>query len=224
MKKVNNGYFTPPQRLAIPLIHEGKNVLICSPTGSGKTLSAFTSIINELFLIADSEHGLENSVYCIYISPLKSLANDIHKNLGEPLSEISKLYGDEKLIRHAIRHGDTATDERAAMLRKTPHILNTTPESLAILLNSPEIRGEAGDGALGDHRRNPLDGGYEAGRVPVAGAGAAGGESRRSRSCASGAAPPWSRWTGSPSSWPAARTAPDGKYRSSTRGSSASST
>ncbi|MGA9140560.1 MAG: ATP-dependent helicase [Methanocella sp.] len=139
MKKVNNGYFTPPQRLAIPLIHEGKNVLICSPTGSGKTLSAFTSIINELFLIADSEHGLENSVYCIYISPLKSLANDIHKNLGEPLSEISKLYGDEKLIRHAIRHGDTATDERAAMLRKTPHILNTTPETLAILLNSPKF-------------------------------------------------------------------------------------
>ncbi|OPY25812.1 MAG: putative ski2-type helicase [Methanocella sp. PtaU1.Bin125] len=139
MKKVNNGYFTPPQRLAIPLIHQGKNVLICSPTGSGKTLSAFTSIINELFLIADSEHGLENSVYCIYISPLKSLANDIHKNLGQPLEEISKLYGDEKLIRHAIRHGDTASEERASMLRKTPHILNTTPETLAILLNSPKF-------------------------------------------------------------------------------------
>ncbi|HMK45237.1 MAG TPA: ATP-dependent helicase [Methanocella sp.] len=137
-KKVNNGYFTPPQRLAIPLIHQGKNVLICSPTGSGKTLSSFTAIINELFLLANSE-GLENSVYCIYISPLKSLANDIHKNLEEPLEAISKLYGNEKLIHHAIRHGDTPSDARASMLRKTPHILNTTPETLAILLNSPKF-------------------------------------------------------------------------------------
>lgn len=139
MRQTNNGYFTPPQRLAIPLIHEGKNVLICSPTGSGKTLSAFMSIINELFLVAKSEEGLENSVYCIYISPLKSLANDIHKNLEEPLKTISDQYGEELLIRHAIRHGDTAADERASMLRKTPHILNTTPETLAILLNSPKF-------------------------------------------------------------------------------------
>jgi ATP-dependent Lhr-like helicase len=138
-RKVNGGYFTPPQRLAIPLIHEGKNVLICSPTGSGKTLSAFTSIINELFILAKSEQGLENSVYCIYVSPLKSLANDIHKNLEEPLHAISSLYGDEKLIRHAIRHGDTASEERSSMLKKTPHILNTTPESLAIMLNSPKF-------------------------------------------------------------------------------------
>ena len=138
-KKINKGYFTPPQRLAIPLIHEGRNVLICSPTGSGKTLSSFTAIINELFLLARSDDGLENSVYCIYISPLKSLANDIHKNLEEPLDAISRLYGDEKLIRHAIRHGDTASEERSSMLRKTPHILNTTPETLAILLNSPKF-------------------------------------------------------------------------------------
>ncbi|MDI6897829.1 ATP-dependent helicase [Methanocella conradii] len=138
-RQVNKGYFTPPQRLAIPLIHEGKNVLICSPTGSGKTLSAFTAIINELFLLANSEEGLENSVYCIYISPLKSLANDIHKNLEEPLTTISKYYGEEALIRHAIRHGDTASEERSSMLRKAPHILNTTPETLAILLNTPKF-------------------------------------------------------------------------------------
>ncbi len=139
LKDVNDGYFTPPQRLAIPLIHEGKNVLICSPTGSGKTLSAFTAIINELFLQAKTGEGLENSVYCIYISPLKSLANDIHRNLEEPLTAISKQYGEEILIRHAIRHGDTASDQRSSMLRKTPHILNTTPETLAILLNSPKF-------------------------------------------------------------------------------------
>lgn len=139
LRQVNKGYFTPPQRLAIPLIHEGKNVLICSPTGSGKTLSAFTAIINELFLLANTEEGLENSVYCIYISPLKSLANDIHKNLEEPLTAISKHYGEEILIRHAIRHGDTGTVERSSMLKRTPHILNTTPETLAILLNSPKF-------------------------------------------------------------------------------------
>jgi ATP-dependent Lhr-like helicase len=70
---------------------------------------------------------------------LKSLANDIHKNLEEPLTAISKHYGEEILIRHAIRHGDTGTDERSSMLKRTPHILNTTPETLAILLNSPKF-------------------------------------------------------------------------------------
>lgn len=139
LRDVNGGYFTPPQRLAIPLIHEGRSVLICSPTGSGKTLSAFMSIMNELFHVANTGPGLENSVYCIYISPLKSLANDIHRNLEEPLTAIGREYGEGTVIRHAIRHGDTATDERASMLRKTPHILNTTPETLAILLNSPRF-------------------------------------------------------------------------------------
>jgi len=135
--------FTPPQRLAIPLIHEEKNVIICSPTGSGKTLSAFISIINKLFVLSRTD-GLENSVYCLYISPLKSLANDIHKNLERPLSEIQALARENGIetqdIRHAIRHGDVSAQDKARMLRKTPHILNTTPESLGILLNSPKFR------------------------------------------------------------------------------------
>jgi ATP-dependent Lhr-like helicase len=138
----NEGFFTPPQKEAIPLIHEGENALVCAPTGSGKTLASFTGIINELFA-RDRAEGLENSVYCLYISPLKSLANDIHRNLEVPLSDIADKLddrGEDVEIRHAIRHGDTADSERQAMLDTTPHILNTTPETLAILLNSPKFK------------------------------------------------------------------------------------
>jgi ATP-dependent Lhr-like helicase len=139
----NGGFFTPPQKEAIPLIYQGENVLVASPTGSGKTLSAYCSIINELFRRDQTEEGLDNSVYCLYVSPLKSLANDIHRNLEVPLSGITEKLaerGEDVEIRHAIRHGDTADSERQAMLSETPHILNTTPETLAILLNSPKFR------------------------------------------------------------------------------------
>ncbi|MCJ7445223.1 MAG: ATP-dependent helicase [Methanotrichaceae archaeon] len=139
----NENIFTPPQRSAIPLIHKGKNVLICSPTGSGKTLSAFISIINELLILAKNE-ALENSIYCLYISPLKSLANDIYKNLEKPLSEIQDLARERGLktqeIRHAIRHGDISSKNKSKMIKRTPHILNTTPESLSLLLNAPQFR------------------------------------------------------------------------------------
>ena len=138
----NGGFFTPPQKEAVPLIHEGENALVCAPTGSGKTLASFTGIINELFA-RDREEGLENSVYCLYVSPLKSLANDIHRNLEVPLDGITgKLdeRGEDVELRHAIRHGDTSDSERQAMLETTPHILNTTPETLAILLNSPKFK------------------------------------------------------------------------------------
>ncbi|ABR54370.1 DEAD/H associated domain protein [Methanococcus vannielii SB] len=142
-KYINEGYFTPPQRQAIPRVHFGRNTLICSPTGSGKTLSSFIGIINELFRIEKTQ-GLKNSIYCLYISPLKSLANDIHLNLEEPLTEIQKILKDEGKeigrIRHSIRHGDTSNYEKSRMLDKTPHILNTTPETLAIILNSPKFR------------------------------------------------------------------------------------
>ncbi|MFB6151675.1 MAG: ATP-dependent helicase [Haloarculaceae archaeon] len=138
----NGGFFTPPQKDAIPLIHEGENALIAAPTGSGKTLASFTGIINELFE-RDRAEGLDNSVYCLYVSPLKSLANDIHRNLEVPLEGISERIaerGEDVEIRHAIRHGDTDDADRQAMLSETPHILNTTPETLAILLNSPKFR------------------------------------------------------------------------------------
>ncbi|WP_380677535.1 ATP-dependent helicase [Salinigranum sp. GCM10025319] len=138
----NGGFFTPPQREAIPLVHQEKNALICAPTGSGKTLASFTAIINELFRRGrEREDGLDNSVYCLYVSPLKSLANDIHRNLTEPLEGITERMGEDVCeIRHAIRHGDTDSAERQRMLETTPHILNTTPETLAILLNSPKFK------------------------------------------------------------------------------------
>ncbi|MDL5361295.1 ATP-dependent helicase [Halalkalicoccus sp. NIPERK01] len=138
----NGGVFTPPQREAIPLVREGENALICAPTGSGKTLASFTAMIDDL-IERDRRDGLENSVYCLYVSPLKSLANDIHRNLDVPLSEITDRLAerDEDCeVRHAIRHGDTPDSERRRMLRETPHILNTTPETLAILLNSPKFK------------------------------------------------------------------------------------
>ncbi|WP_254545207.1 ATP-dependent helicase [Halomarina pelagica] len=134
----NGGFFTPPQKEAIPLIHDRTNALICAPTGSGKTLASFCAIINELYR-RDRQSGLENSVYCLYVSPLKSLANDIHRNLEVPLSGIADLADDEIEIRHAIRHGDTDDAARRRMLTETPHVLNTTPETLAILLNSPKF-------------------------------------------------------------------------------------
>ncbi|ERH05496.1 MAG: Lhr-like helicase [Halonotius sp. J07HN4] len=140
----NGGFFTPPQRGAIPHIHDEQNALICAPTGSGKTLASFAAIINELFAREQaSEDGLDNSVYCLYISPLKSLANDIHRNLTVPLEGIADRLADDGVetdIRHAIRHGDTSSSDRQAMLETTPHILNTTPETLAILLNSPKFK------------------------------------------------------------------------------------
>ncbi|MFB6095331.1 MAG: ATP-dependent helicase [Halodesulfurarchaeum sp.] len=139
----NGGFFTPPQREAIPLIHEGTNTLIASPTGSGKTLASFTAILNELF-VRERAEGLENTVYCLYVSPLKSLANDIHRNLEVPLEGIRENLdargAEVEEIRHAIRHGDTDDSERQAMLDETPHILNTTPETLSILLNSPKFK------------------------------------------------------------------------------------
>jgi ATP-dependent Lhr-like helicase len=147
----NGGFFTPPQREAIPLIQDDANPLICAPTGSGKTLASFTAIIDEL-VRRDREEGLEDTVYCLYVSPLKSLANDIHRNLTEPLEGIDdQLTAEEPAntdeqaqegidIRHAIRHGDTDDRKRQRMLETPPHILNTTPETLAILLNAPKFR------------------------------------------------------------------------------------
>ncbi|ELZ18751.1 ATP-dependent helicase [Haloterrigena salina JCM 13891] len=143
----NEGFFTPPQQGAIPKIHEGTNTLVCAPTGSGKTLSSFCAIIDELYRRdRDDDDGLENSVYCLYVSPLKSLANDIHRNLEVPLEGIESVVAERNdeaemgEIRHAIRHGDTSSSDRQKMLEETPHILNTTPETLAILLNSPKFR------------------------------------------------------------------------------------
>ncbi len=131
--------FALPQRYAINNIHSRINTLISAPTGSGKTLTAFLSIINELVSLSDKGE-LEDRVYCIYVSPLKALNNDIEKNLNEPLRGMEELYGGDLGIRVAVRTGDTTSYEKSKMLKKPPHILITTPETLSIVLNAPRFR------------------------------------------------------------------------------------
>src|SRR3989338_2670487 len=116
-------------------IHSRNNILVSAPTGATKTLTGFLSILNEL--IDSSEKGiLKDMIYCVYISPLKALNQDISVNLVEPLKEMEAIAGKPLNIRVAVRTGDTSTKERSDMLKKPPHILITTPESLAILLTS----------------------------------------------------------------------------------------
>ena len=135
--------FLEPQKYAIPRIKARRNVLIFSPTGSGKTLAAFLGILDELFTLAE-QGKLENKVYCIYISPLRALSNDIRKNLQIPLQGIRSVAEEMGIklpeIRTFVRHGDTTSYERSKMLKKPPHILITTPESLANMLVAPKFR------------------------------------------------------------------------------------
>lgn len=102
-------------------------------------MTAFLSVINELTALADKGE-LEDKVYCIYISPLKALDNDIERNLEQPLKEIEKIAEKPLGIRKAVRTGDTTQYQRTKMLKHPPHILITTPETLSILLVAPKFR------------------------------------------------------------------------------------
>ena len=131
--------FSIPQLFGVMEVHSRSNILISAPTGATKTLTSFLSIINEL--VDSSEKGiLQDRVYCVYVSPLKALNYDIEHNLVEPLKEIEKIAGKEFGIRVSVRTGDTSVSERSKMLKNSPHILITTPESLAILLTSVKFR------------------------------------------------------------------------------------
>ncbi|HEY1290862.1 MAG TPA: DEAD/DEAH box helicase [Burkholderiales bacterium] len=125
-------------------IRRGADTLIAAPTGSGKTLAAFLTALDELFREGADKGSLPDEVRVIYVSPLKALSADIHKNLAEPRREIRALaeamgYPAAK-ITAAVRSGDTPQSERAAMLRTPPHILVTTPESLYLLLTAARSR------------------------------------------------------------------------------------
>src|SRR2546426_3312943 len=130
---------TPSQERAWPSIKARRHTLIAAPTGSGKTLSAFLSAIDDLVRLA-LVGQLEDSTHVVYVSPLKALSNDIQKNLQEPLAgiqqELKALGLDEINIRTMVRTGDTPASERTSMIKRPPHIIVTTPESLFILLTS----------------------------------------------------------------------------------------
>jgi ATP-dependent helicase Lhr and Lhr-like helicase len=134
---------TPPQAGGWKSISEGRSTLIAAPTGSGKTLAAFLWSIDRLIKRA-LNGGLDDRTSVVYVSPLKALGNDIAKNLQAPLDEIYDLAGREGIllptIRVAVRSGDTPARERQLMVRKPPHILITTPESLYILLTAARSR------------------------------------------------------------------------------------
>ena len=119
-------------------------MLISAPTGSGKTLAAFLICLDDLVRSGLDAGRLPEATQVLYVSPLKALSNDIHKNLEVPLSGIAALAAERGLllpaIRTAVRTGDTPTSERQRMVKHPPHILVTTPESLFILLTSERSR------------------------------------------------------------------------------------
>src|SRR5712671_7941160 len=130
---------TEPQQQGWPAIQSGAHTLIAAPTGSGKTLAAFFAELDLLFR-AGLAGTLKGETQVVYVSPLKALSNDIHKNLEEPLAGIREALkaseGRDIDVRAAVRTGDTPASKRQAMLRRPPHILVTTPESLYLLLTS----------------------------------------------------------------------------------------
>jgi len=137
------GQPTDVQIQAWPVIQSGADVLIAAPTGSGKTFAAFLSCIDRLFKQALARE-LDDHTQVLYVSPLKALSNDIQKNLQQPLAEIGTAAMSAGLLmpelRVLVRTGDTPMTERQQMLKRPPHILVTTPESLYILLTAEKSR------------------------------------------------------------------------------------
>src|SRR5947209_8646412 len=126
---------TPAQRLAWPPIAAGEHLLLVAPTGTGKTLAAFLAILDRLF----REHAsgtLAPGLRCVYVSPLRSLGSDIARNLAAPLEAIRRDLGLARSpVRVGVRTGDTSAYRRRRQRDEPPHLLITTPESLALLLS-----------------------------------------------------------------------------------------
>ncbi|HTL57924.1 MAG TPA: DEAD/DEAH box helicase, partial [Candidatus Limnocylindrales bacterium] len=134
---------TEPQQRGWPSIQAGSHTLIAAPTGSGKTLAAFFAALDQLFR-EGLDTQLPDETRVLYVSPLKALSNDIHKNLEEPLKGIRqsllKHTGKDVDVRAELRTGDTSASKRQAIARRPPHILVSTPESLYLLLTSESGR------------------------------------------------------------------------------------
>ncbi|MGZ5445740.1 MAG: DEAD/DEAH box helicase [Thermoanaerobaculia bacterium] len=128
---------TPAQARGWAALRERRHTLIAAPTGSGKTLAAFLTALDDL-VVEGLEAPLPDEIRVVYVSPLKALSTDIHKNLTEPREGLARLGAPR--ITAAVRTGDTTSAERAAMIRTPPHILVTTPESLYLLLTAERSR------------------------------------------------------------------------------------
>jgi ATP-dependent Lhr-like helicase len=146
---------TAPQRAGWPAIAAGRDTLIAAPTGSGKTLAAFLACLDAL-VVDGLRAPLPDRVHLLYISPLKALSNDVHRNLSVPLAELQARAARDGValpaIEVGVRTGDTPMAERERMAKRPPHILVTTPESVYILLTT--ARGRA---ALGQVRTVIVD-------------------------------------------------------------------
>ena len=135
---------TEPQAEGWPAIASGEDTLIAAPTGSGKTLAAFLVAIDRLFREHRAGEAGDDATEVVYVSPLKALAADIQQNLQTPLGEIRAMARELGLaapeLRVLLRTGDTSSSARAAMLRRPPHLLVTTPESLYLLVTAAKSR------------------------------------------------------------------------------------
>ncbi len=140
------GTATPPQAQALPLASQRRHTLICSPTGTGKTLAAFLPVMSRLAELRDADELLART-YCLYVSPLRALGYDVEHNLRRPLREMGILERPnterakrrrgkvrETFVRTGVRTGDTPVEERRLMIARPPHVLLTTPESLALMV------------------------------------------------------------------------------------------
>ncbi len=143
---------TPPQSGALPLALDGRSTLICSPTGTGKTLAAFLPVMSSLAHKRDADQ-LFPRPFCLYVSPLRALGYDVEHNLRRPLREMGMLERPnsdrarkrrgrirEEFVRTGVRTGDTPVEERRLMMARPPHVLITTPESLALMLAMESYR------------------------------------------------------------------------------------
>lgn len=146
------GTATSPQAQALPLAAAARHMLICSPTGTGKTLAAFLPVISRLAELRDADELLART-YCLYVSPLRALGYDVEHNLRRPLREMGILERPnterakrrrgrirETFVRTGVRTGDTPVEERRLMMSRPPHVLLTTPESLALMLAMESYR------------------------------------------------------------------------------------
>ena len=135
---------TPPQAGAWPHIAERRDTLVAAPTGSGKTLSAFLVAIDRLYKAHDRGEATDGVARVVYVSPLKALTHDIAENLERPLLEIAAIAkamdSSAPTIRVGVRSGDTPTSARAAMVKKPPAFIVTTPESLYLMCTSSKAR------------------------------------------------------------------------------------